>query len=406
MSNSSGTKLAQRSPDRLVVIWIDWYPYHVARFRGLASAPGMAGKVTGIELVGGVGVHAGLKFRETLPADVTVETLLPDSDWQRASQWSLALKLWRVLGRLNPKTVLVPGYYTLPALVAAIWAKAHSRQSVLMTESTAFDHQRTGWKESIKSYLIRTIFDWAVTGGAAHRRYLQQLGFPTERVLGCYDVVDNTFFETKARELRVGAPPVPALSRKYFLYVGRLSSEKNVGSLLEAWIQHRRSGGRWPLVIVGSGPEEAVLRHVAQRSGFAADVHFAGHKSFRELPAYYAHAGCFVLPSTREPWGLVVNEALASGLPVIVSNRCGCAEDLVETGANGVLFDPADTQQLERALQGIQSSTAEEHASMSSRSLQIIQRFCPENFGQEIARLHWNSGPALKTAFTPEYPIS
>ena len=59
---------------RVVVLWIDWYPYHVARFRGLASAPALRGGVIGIEMVGGVGVHKGLKFREELPKDLAVET--------------------------------------------------------------------------------------------------------------------------------------------------------------------------------------------------------------------------------------------------------------------------------------------------------------------------------------------
>lgn len=396
MSRTSGQNVTDFG--RTVVIWIDWYPYHVARFRGLQSVLGTAGQVVGIELVGGVGVHAGLKFREPLPADIHVQTLMPDSDWQSAGQWLLTAKLWRTLRKLNPTTVLVPGYYTLPALAAALWAKLHGRQSVLMTESTAFDHPRTGWKETLKSRLVRTLFDWAITGGAPHRRYLEQLGFPMDHVVGCYDLVDNNFFETHARELRIAPPPSGELAHPYFLYVGRLSSEKNVDGLLQAWTEYRRTGGSWRLVIVGSGPEESRLRRTAERSGFGADVYFAGHKSVRELPTYYAYARCFVLPSTREPWGLVVNEALASGLPVIVSSRCGCAEDLVETGANGFVFDPADIGQLATALQKIENLTPQEHESMCLRSLQIIQRFCPARFGEEIARTRRTTAPHLGTA--------
>ena len=397
MSSAFGTRSTKLRADTLAVIWIDWYPYHVARFRGLQSAPGMAGKVVGIELVGGIGVHAGLKFREPLPADAPVHTLMPESDWQTASQWSLSVRLWRRLGKLNPRTVLVPGYYTLPALAAALWTRIHGRQSVLMTESTAADHPRTGWKEKLKSQLIRALFDWAVSGGAAHRRYLEQLGFPGDRVVGCYDVVDNAFFESESRELRLQPPPFPDVAHKYFLYVGRLSTEKNVDGLIQAWTEYRRRGGTWPLVLVGSGPEKARLRCAAESSGFGANVYFAGHKGVRDLPLYYAHAGCFVLPSTREPWGLVVNEALACALPVIVSDRCGCAEDLVQPEANGFLFDPTDTNQLVRAMQKMENSTDEEYASMSSRSSQIIQRFCPAQFGEEVARIHRSAEPPLES---------
>ena len=93
----------------VAVIWIDWYPYHVARFTGILSAAGLSGKVIGIELVGGVGVHAGLRFREELPDGLPVLTLMPDSDWQRAGQFRLAIKLWKTLNEVDPPTVLVPG---------------------------------------------------------------------------------------------------------------------------------------------------------------------------------------------------------------------------------------------------------------------------------------------------------
>ena len=390
--------LSNKTPEMrrggLAVIWIDWYPYHVARFRGLQSAPGMAAEVVGLELVGGVGVHAGLKFRETLPKDLPVITLMPQSDWKSAGQWTLACKLWRALTSLDPQTVLVPGYYTLPALAAAVWTKLHRRRSVLMTESTALDHARTRWKEKLKSILIRTLFDWAVTGGAAHRRYLEQLGFPADRTVGCYDVVDNDYFESRAREIRAHTAQQTGILRGYFLYVGRLSCEKNADGLLDAWTTYRAWGGTWPLVLVGDGPDAEKLKRAASESAFSADVHFAGHTGIRALPKYYAHAGCFVLPSTREPWGLVVNEALASGLPVIVSTRCGCAEDLVERGANGFAFDPNQPGELARALWQMAELTDEERSRMGLRSTEIIHRFSPALFGEEISRIH-RKGDAL-----------
>ena len=150
------------SPCRVAVIWIDWYPYHVARFRGMLDA--LPGQVAGIELVGGIGVHAGMKFRETLPEGLSVQTLLPTGSWNTADKWSLSLALWRKLSELQPEVVLVPGYYTLPGFAAALWARVHGAQSVLMSESTASDHLRTGWKEMLKSGVVRGLFDWAVVG--------------------------------------------------------------------------------------------------------------------------------------------------------------------------------------------------------------------------------------------------
>lgn len=373
-------------PCKVAVIWIDWYAYHVARLRGLMSVPSLAGRVRGVELVGGVGVHAGLKFREDHSPDLPIDTLMPKKSWAEAGQLRLAHKLWHYLSLLDPDVVLAPGYYTIPSIAAAVWARLHGRRSILMTESTAGDHTRVAWKEGVKALLIRALFDSAITGGAAHQHYLSQLGFPSACTGRFYDVVDNLAIATRIRELRSRPARDFGLPETYFLYVGRLAPEKNVRSLVQAWVTYRENGGTWPLVIVGDGPEGAGLRELGSKSRFAADIHFAGHKSSSDLPVFYAFAGCFVLPSTREPWGLVVNEAMASSLPVIVSQRCGCAVDLVDS-KNGLTFDPSVAGDLAQSLIAIGSLSPESRASMGERSAARIARFSPEHFGEEVARL-------------------
>lgn len=380
---------------RVAVIWIDWYPYHVARFRGLDSAPALTGRVAGIELVGGIGVHAGLKFREDLPEDLAIETLMPQTSWRDAARIELSQKLWKRLTDLNPEVVLVPGYYTLPAIIAAAWARLHRRASVLMTESTAGDHRRSWWKERIKALGIHMLFNWTVSGGAAHREYLDQLGFPRDRVRGFYDVVDNAMFAEGTRSLRENSSAAELnLPSRYFLYVGRLAPEKNVAGLLRSWLVYRERGGKWPLMLVGDGPEITSLKKTASLSAFASEVHFPGLRSSRELLPYYAFAGCFVLPSTREPWGLVVNEAMASALPVLVSNRCGCSEDLVVQGLNGFVFDPQNEPRLTAYLQTIEKMSSDDRYLMGLHSAAAISEFSPAHFGASIADIADRQGSA------------
>ena len=372
---------------RVAVIWIDWYAYHVARFRGLDSAPALSGRVCGIELVGGIGVHAGLKFREALPENLNIETLMPDKSWREADHWQLAKMLWAKLDQLDPEVVLVPGYYTLPAFAAAIWARVHGRESVLMTESTAGDHKRVAWKEKLKGLGLRLLFNWAVAGGKAHVAYLQELGFPQDRVVGFYDVVDNEMFDRGTYLQRLQIASEVGLPEKYFLYVGRLAEEKNVMGLFRSWLAYRTAGGTWPLMLVGDGPERKSLEAAAEASGFGADVHFPGLKRSKELLPYYAHAGCFVLPSTREPWGLVVNEAMASGLPVLVSQRCGCAADLVLSGLNGYVFDPLDQADLTTKLSRMEELSVEQHSRMGRYSSELIRAYSPSKFGMSISQI-------------------
>ncbi len=155
---------------------------------------------------------------------------------------------------------------------------------------------------------------------------------------------------------------------------------KNLQTLLRAFQKYRKRNGPWSLVLVGTGEEESQLRQVAAAQDTCA-IHFAGVKQLPELVKYYAFASCFVLPSISEPWGLVVNEAMASGLPMLVSNRCGCATDLVEEGANGFLFDPEDTEAIADVMARISSGRVD-LVKVGERSRERIAAFNPSEFAR------------------------
>ncbi len=372
----------------LAVIWIDWYAYHLARLRALTKNRRLRGRVVGIELVGGCGVHAGLAFRDNRRAGLPVVTLAPGVDWRRSLEPRLALHLWRKLNQANPALVLVPGYYTLPALAAAFWAKLHRRRSVLMSESTRADHIRVWWKESLKGLLVRLLFDGAIAGGKPHARYLGELGLrgPIRRA---YDVVDNDFFAAGTARARASLDRRKlGLPDDYFLFVGRLAREKNVAGLLAAFGDYRAAGGTASLVLCGDGPLRRELMQQAVAAGIADRVRFAGLQTAAELLPFYAFARALVLPSTREPWGLVVNEAMAAGLPVVVSTACGCSEDLVR--ANGLIFDPHDRDALRRCLTFLANLPAAELAAMGNRSRKIIAQYSPRIWASEVAEFACN----------------
>ena len=374
-------------PD-ICVLWIDWYAYHVARFRALCEFPALRGRVAGVEMVGGTGVHRGLQFRENLPADLPVTTLFENGNWGELNKWRVSRAIWRYLNRHQPNTLFVPGYYNLPALTAAIWGRLHRKRTVLMTESTEVDHLRKPVLEKFKALLIRALFSWSIAGGRPHIRYLEKLNFPKARIGRFYDVVDNRSFREQASHNRERHTARDfRLPQNYFLFVGRLAEEKNVTGLLDSYRNYRNSGGTWSLVLVGDGPLRKALLAQPESTSHKADIYFEGLKNSRKLSPYYAFAGCFVLPSSREPWGLVVNEAMASGLPVVITRQCGCAEDLVEEGANGFIFDAADGNALTNCLHRIEQLSSFERKKMSERSLEIIDRYSPEKWAGEVARI-------------------
>jgi glycosyltransferase involved in cell wall biosynthesis len=155
-----------------------------------------------------------------------------------------------------------------------------------------------------------------------------------------------------------------------------------VRRLLDAYAGYRKAAGRsaWGLVLVGSGHEEALLRDQAKE---LPEVVFAGFQQMDTLPVYYGLASCLVLPSVSESWGLVVNEAMAAGLPVLVSHHCGCVPELVKPGVNGYVFNPLDTGGLAR-LMGLMSSRSVDADKMGEASRRSVAVYTPETWAESI----------------------
>lgn len=384
---------------RVAVIWIDWYAYHVARLQALARHPFLEKQVVGIELVGRAGVHGELVFRIEEREGLQVETLMPHCGWAEAGQVRLARKLWTKLDELDPEVILVPGYYTLPALAAVLWARRRNKKAILMSESTRQDHRRRPYVERIKRAVVRRLFHAAIAGGTRQAAYLKDLGFCESDIARLYDVVDNDYFAQQSDHCLNQQLLEPAnLPKRYFLYVGRLAPEKNIDGLIRAFARYRECGGLWSLVIVGGGPLEQDLQQQVLAKGLSSYVHFEGLKNTRDIVVYYAFAQWFILPSWREPWGLVVNEAMASGLPVLLSDRCGCSDDLLEQGGNGYVFDPTQEEALVRLLLRISKLTEEQRQRMGRRSREIISHYAPHLWAEEVVRIAGITSIASSTA--------
>jgi len=138
------------------------------------------------------------------------------------------------------------------------------------------------------------------------------------------------------------------------------------------------------LVLLGDGPLRVTVNSQLSTLNLNEHVHLPGFEPYDELPAYYALANAFVHASTTEQWGLVVNEAIASALPVIVSSRCGCAPELVN--GNGFTFDPTDEGELTDRLLEMATLSEEERKHLSDNSYRIAANFAPERFGEGLKR--------------------
>jgi glycosyltransferase involved in cell wall biosynthesis len=112
--------------------------------------------------------------------------------------------------------------------------------------------------------------------------------------------------------------------------------------LIKAYNNYTRKGGHWLLKIVGTGPQEEKLRELVKKCRLSDKVYFMGWLNYNELPQVYWNASAFVLASLSDSWGLSINEAMAAGLPLLISSNCGCVPDLCKNGINGYIFNPND----------------------------------------------------------------
>jgi glycosyltransferase involved in cell wall biosynthesis len=293
-------------------------------------------------------------------------------------------ELCRTLDELQPQAVVCVGYADPEIHRAMAWALRRRVPLVTCSDSTHDDEPRFWAKEAFKCRIVAA-FDAALVAGSRAHDYLESLGLPMDRRFQPWDVVDNAHFERGA-DLALANEPASRgrlkLPHRYFLCVARFVPKKNLLRLVEAYARYAMQAGHeaWSLVVAGAGPLEPELRASVAAAGLKPQVHFPGVLQYHDLPAYYGLAGAFVLPSVSDQWGLVVNEAMAAGLPVLVSSRCGCAPDLVREGENGFTFDPKNVPQLAELLTRLTQPGEGRRAAMGQRSREIIKAFSPEAF--------------------------
>jgi 1,2-diacylglycerol 3-alpha-glucosyltransferase len=327
-------------------------PYHFTRLRAIGQlVPTVAIETYGMDdiyawdLVGGAD-----SFKRV--------TLFASRDAQMKSDVTLSHRVHSVLDECRPAAVAIPGWADHAALSAMQWCVQRRIPAIMMSDSTEWDQKRVLWKEWIKGRLVR-LASSSLVAGAPHADYIKKLGLASDRVFAGYDVVDNDYFKSGAEEARrqaVGLREKYALPQDYFLASARFVEKKNLIRLIQAYAGYRARATKteqsdpakkiWNLVLLGDGPLREDIRAQIAALNLNEYVLLHGFRQYQELPVFYGLARAFIHASTIEQWGLVVNEAMASGLPVLVSNRCGCATDLVQENKTGFSFDPFNIDQM------------------------------------------------------------
>ncbi|PPD49815.1 MAG: hexosyltransferase [Methylobacter sp.] len=368
---------------KICVIFQRFGPYHHARL----LAASMVCNLSAIEYSA---------FDDTYAWDMIPKSnqfcqtkLFTDECLNQQSHDDIKDRLWLILKELAPDVVAIPGWSSHFALLALSWCRKNNVPTIIMSDSQEIDEPRIWWKDKIKSLIVNQ-FSSGFVAGISHRHYLHKLGQPSERIFLGYDVVDNNHFDegaSNARKSKKQLKSLMNLPEQYFITSNRFIEKKNILRLIDAYDAYKNFSVKpaWHLVIIGDGLLRSTLEKKIDNLGLTEWVHLPGFIQYPKLPIYYGLAEVYIQASTTEQWGLAVNEAMASSLPVLVSNRCGCVSDLVNEGMNGFTFDPYDVNALVELMLRVAADDFD-HGAMGTVSREIIDRWTPEVFAINLLK--------------------
>lgn len=259
--------------------------------------------------------------------------------------------------------------YAHHANLRAIAVARRLGMAVLLRGESHLSSGRSGSLHScLKELLMPTLFkrvDAFLTIGSRNRAYYKHYGVENARLYHMPYAVDNVFFRNRAVQARRDREAFRASlqlspNRPVILFASKLLPRKGATDLLEAYVGLSPDGRQEPrpyLLLVGDGDDGPALRARTQALGWQS-IRFLGFRNQTELPAFFDLCDVFVLPSRKEPWGLVVNEVMNAAKPVIVSDEVGCALDLVIDGENGYVVPAGDVTVLTQRLEAVTSSPA------------------------------------------------
>ncbi|HEV2493921.1 MAG TPA: glycosyltransferase family 4 protein [Terriglobia bacterium] len=291
--------------------------------------------------------------------------------------------------------VVIFGWSTPVCWMALVGARLRGIAVIIYGDSVTLFENQNGWlKRRIKKQVLGALFrriSAFLTMGTLNRAFYQFYGAPPERFFFCPYPVDNDFFAAGAEQAQLRRDEVRArygipADLVLLLFVGKLLPRKRPRDVVAALARLQPYRPTLGALFVGEGELQSAIEADIRRLGIK-NTFLVGFRNQTELPEIYAIADLLVLPSEHEHWGLVTNEAMACGLPVILSNMTGASADLVSEGENGFVYRCGDVEALAAAIDKLASDSALRER-MGRRSQQIIRNFgynrCVEGILQAV----------------------
>lgn len=281
----------------------------------------------------------------------------------------------------KPNLVYYPGWMDKDYLKIV----AHLRQKGTIS-IMGFDNQWQGTLRqrlmaSMGYWLFKKLFhaDYVWIAGEYQHEYMKRIGFLEKQILECLYSANQPAYHIEYQQIRhqkITHYP------KQFLYIGRFEKVKNVVMLHRVFqnIAEQNLNKGWTLTMIGAGNEEGFLKP-------SRDVVIKKFVQPQDLPTLMPQFGCFVLPSLQEPWGVVVHEAVSSGLPLILSSMTGAGTIFLKEGENGFSFESTDEEALKNSLLNIINSDDATLTKMSERSAELSCQITPKNWANTLNKV-------------------
>jgi glycosyltransferase involved in cell wall biosynthesis len=299
--------------------------------------------------------------------------------------YKLALALMRDVFRNKSELVVIPGYHRLEYWAMLWTCIILRRKRAVFCDSTARDNTKIRSKEMAKSFFFQQCQGFFCYG-ARSKEYIQSYGIDPELIYSpCQAAALPHAYDAASILRRYRASLRRDDESPTFLFVGRLSKEKGLEDLLAAFRSVQQQLPKAKLLFAGPGSERDWLQSQAAAWGLGSTVTFLGNQTAEQIGELLEISTALVLPSRREPWGLVVNEALSYGCPVVVSEVCGCIPELVLNGVTGYAFPAGDVAALRDSMLRV-ISLNKDRLDTAKRCMEVISQYTPERAAAEILR--------------------
>ncbi|GAT31753.1 glycosyltransferase [Terrimicrobium sacchariphilum] len=284
-------------------------------------------------------------------------------------------EMWKLLNQINPQVVVIHEFSPYAVFSGMAWAKAHNRLCILSTDVGPVKQQEFSSVHRFIQKSILSLADGVIARTPDARNYGQQLSKETLLAPHAISILPFAIEETTPRKCRP--------SKRRLLQVGCLIPCKGVDLLLAAFAEVVKVNPDVELVLLGSGDKE----HVSEIARTLRIENYLIFKEFLQPPEVvleYRAADAFVLASRLDTYGVVVHEAAASGLPLVISKFAGASETLVQEGKNGYVIDPYDTKTFSARLLEVLKET--NHDRFRRESLQLAKEFDVESLGKQTRK--------------------